>query len=144
METINFLLGAPLGQVMYWCYILVGSYAWAIILFTLITKIILLPLSLVAQVNSIKMVKMAPLLDEIKRLHAGKGELIIKEQKALYKKERYSTLAGILPLLLQIPIILGLINVVYNPLEHLLHYDQNTIALLIGHASVLCGRAWAQ
>ena len=37
-----------------------------------------------------------------------------------YKKERYSPLKGMLPLLVQIPIILGLINVIYNPLQHIL------------------------
>jgi YidC/Oxa1 family membrane protein insertase len=134
MEIINQILGVPLGFVMYWCYQVIGSYGWAIILFTLLTKVILFPLSLIAQKNSIKMVRMAPLLEEIKRSNVGNGELIIQEQKALYRQEGYSSFAGILPLLIQIPIILGLINVIYNPLEHLFHFDAATIGPVLERA----------
>ena len=45
MNTLISLLGAPLGHVMRWCYGLLGSYGPAILLFTLITKVILLPVA---------------------------------------------------------------------------------------------------
>ncbi|MCL2111212.1 MAG: YidC/Oxa1 family membrane protein insertase, partial [Clostridiales bacterium] len=60
MNIINDVVGSPLGNLMYWCYVAVGSYAGAILLFTLLTKAILFPLSVIAQKNSIKMVRMAP------------------------------------------------------------------------------------
>ncbi len=63
MGLINDLIGTPLGYLMYWCYLWIGSYGAAILLFTLLTKIILFPLSLIAQRNSIKMVRMAPVDD---------------------------------------------------------------------------------
>ncbi|MDR1798196.1 MAG: membrane protein insertase YidC [Clostridiales Family XIII bacterium] len=100
---------------MRWCYEVTGGYGAAIILFTVFTKVILFPLSLIAQKNSIKMVRMQPLLTDIRAYNSGDGPRIAADTKALYKKERYSTIAGILPLLLQIPIILGLIHVVYQP-----------------------------
>ena len=74
MSIINDLIGTPLGYFMFWCYALVGSYGAAILLFTLITKAILFPLSVVAQKNSIKMVRMAPELDDIKRYNSGNGD----------------------------------------------------------------------
>jgi YidC/Oxa1 family membrane protein insertase len=126
---------------MYWCYIGVGSYGAAILLFTLLTKIILFPLSVIAQKNSIKMVRMAPELDDIKRYNSGNGELIAQEISALYKKEKYSTIAGILPLLVQIPIILGLINVIYNPLQHLMRLNPAVISELTAKAAELLGKA---
>ena len=46
MNTLISLLGMPLGRVMRWCYALLGSYGPAILLFTLITKVLLLPLVL--------------------------------------------------------------------------------------------------
>jgi len=140
MSLINDLIGTPLGYLMNWCYLWVGNYGAAILLFTLLTKIILFPLSLMAQKNSIKMVRMAPELDDIKRYNSGNGELIAQEIRALYKKERYSTTAGVLPLLVQIPIILGLINVIYNPLQHLMRLDRSTIAELTGKAAELLGK----
>lgn len=135
MEIINTILGVPLGYLMYFCYLLVGNYGVSIMLFTLLTKIVMFPLSIMSQKNSITMVKMHPLLEDIKQRYAGNNTLIIEEQKALYKREHYSTIKGMIPLLVQIPIILGLINVVYNPLQHLLHMDPQTIGVLLSQAS---------
>jgi len=138
MSSLISLIGTPLGYIMYWCFVLFQNYGIAILSFTLLTKIILFPLSMVAQKNSIVMVKMQPELADIKSRNAGNGELIMQETKALYKKERYSTIKGLLPLLIQIPIILGLIDVIYNPLQHLLHLDSLTIqGLIIQTADVL-------
>ena len=137
MEAFINLIGWPLGYLMYWCFLLLRNYGAAILLFTLLTKVILFPLSIIAQKNSIKMVKMQPALSDIKLRNSGNGELIAQETKALYKKERYSTILGLLPLLIQIPIILGLINVIYNPLQHLFHFDAATISLLIDQATAV-------
>ncbi|MDR3316371.1 MAG: membrane protein insertase YidC [Coriobacteriales bacterium] len=137
MEAINTIFGIPLGYVLYFCYNLLGNYGLAILLFTLLTKVILFPLSIIAQKNSIIMVKIQPALDEIKQRYAGNTTLILDEQKALYKREHYSMLKNVLPLLIQIPIILGLINVIYNPLQHLLHIDPATIQTLVAHTAVL-------
>jgi YidC/Oxa1 family membrane protein insertase len=131
LEVINAILGIPLGYIFYFCYQIVPNYGLAILLFTLLTKVLMFPLSLVSQKNSIVMVKIQPALDEIKQRFAGNNTLILDEQKALYKREHYSMIMGILPLLLQIPIILGLICVIYNPLQHLCHLDSDTIRSLI-------------
>jgi len=131
VESFINLIGAPLGYLMYWCFELLRNYGAAILLFTLLTKIILFPLSVVAQKNSIKMVKMQPELADIKLRNIGNGELIMQETKALYKKEHYSTVKGILPLLVQIPLILGLIDVIYNPLRHLLRFGKQTVESLV-------------
>lgn len=139
MEIINTILGVPLGYLMYFCYLLVGNYGVSIMLFTLLTKVVMFPLSIMSQKNSITMVKMHPLLEDIKQRYAGNNTLIIEEQKALYKREHYSTIKGMIPLLVQIPIILGLINVVYNPLQHLLHMDPQTIGVLLTQASQVLG-----
>jgi YidC/Oxa1 family membrane protein insertase len=81
------------------------------------------------------MVKMQPMLEDIKQRFAGNSTLILEEQKKLYKQEHYSMLKGMLPLLLQIPIILGLINVIYNPLQHILHIDPQIIRSLVAQAA---------
>ncbi|MDR2715906.1 MAG: membrane protein insertase YidC [Coriobacteriaceae bacterium] len=139
MESFINAIGMPLGYLMYGCFELLRNYGAAILLFTLLTKVILFPLSVIAQKNSIKMVKMQPELADIKLRNSGNGELIMQDTRALYKKERYSTVKGILPLLVQIPLILGLIDVIYNPLRHLLHLDSPTIAALTGRTAEVLG-----
>ena len=140
MSLINTIFGIPLGYLMFFSFKILSDYGLSIIFFTFLTKIIMFPLSLLSQKNSIRMVKMKPVLDEIKERYADNPNLILSEQKKLYKEEKYSSFAGILPLLLQIPLILGLINVIYNPLQHLIHLDANTIALLIEKAGVITNK----
>lgn len=128
MDIINTVIGIPLGYVMYFCMLLVKNYGLAIIIFTLISKIVLLPLSLWVQKNSIKMVKLQPELNELNAKYIFDKDKFYDAQIDLYKREKYHTFAGILPLLIQIPLILGVINVIYNPMQHLLHMDHTVIA----------------
>ena len=120
-------IGIPLGYVMWFCYLVVNNYGLAIVLFTLLSKVIMFPISLSVQKNSVKMVKLKPELDEIAKRYQGDKERIAEEQIKLYDREKYSPALGCLPLFFQIPIILGLINVIYNPLKHLLHLKQDVI-----------------
>ena len=139
MNIINTVLGVPLGYVMWACYALVKNYGLAIVLFTILSKVILFPISYVSHKNSIKMVKLKPALDEVKRRYAGDKDKIAEEQIRLYDEEKYSPALGCLPLVIQIPMILGLINVIYNPLQHLLHLGKDTIALFTNHTMTLLG-----
>ncbi len=144
MNIINTLLGIPLGYLMYFCQLLVRSYGASIILFTFLTKLLMFPLSLSSQKNALIMVKIQPALEDIKQRNRGNSALIVEEQRALYRQEGYSTLKSLLPLLVQIPLILGLINVIYNPLQHLLHLDSGAIGLLLQKTAGLLGTTAAQ
>jgi len=65
------------------------------------------------------MVKIKPALDDLQARYENEPDMIIKEQKALFKKEGYSALKAIMPLLVQIPLIIGVISVINNPVRHL-------------------------
>ncbi|MBD5118569.1 MAG: membrane protein insertase YidC [Clostridiales bacterium] len=121
MELINTIIGTPLGWLMYGCYWLFRNYGIAILAFTLLTKAVMFPISLLVQKNSIKMVKMKPQLDMLRYQYVDDSDAFIDAQSALYKQEHYNPMAGVIPLLLQLPIILGLLDVVYKPLKHILH-----------------------
>ena len=58
------------------CYDLCGNYGLAIILFTVLSKVILLPISVWVQKNSIKMVKMQPEINMLKAQHFGDPDAI--------------------------------------------------------------------
>ena len=103
-----------LGYVMDWCYALVPNYWAAIILFTLLTKIILLPVSLWTNANGLKMVSIMPEINRVKAAYYGDREKIGDEQAALYKKHNYHPLLSMIPLAIQIIILLGLIGVIHT------------------------------
>ena len=77
-----------LGFIMSFLYNLCKNYGVAIILFTLFSKIVLLPFSIWVQKNSIKMVKMQPDINKIKINYIGDKDKIAEETAALYKKEK--------------------------------------------------------
>ncbi|MDL2220698.1 membrane protein insertase YidC [Eubacteriales bacterium OttesenSCG-928-N14] len=137
---INTIIGTPLGYLMWLCLLLLGNYGVAIIVFTLLTKVILFPLSIWVQKNSIKMIKLQPAINQIAARFAGDKDKVAEEQMALYKQESYRPLAGVIPMLIQIPIILGLISVIYNPLQHLLHLDAGIISAFSAQATAFVGQ----
>ena len=112
--VIDFLTGL-LGRVMTFCYSLLNDYGFSIILFTLITKAVLFPLSIVTQKNSIKMVNMQPEIDQLKIKYIDDKDKFADEQLALYKKFKYNPFLDTLPLLIQIPIVLGRSHNSYPP-----------------------------
>ena len=139
MEIINTLIGTPLGWLMSFCYDIFNDYGLAIIIFTLMTKIVMFPISLLVQKNSIKMVKMKPRLDALRYQYVDDKDAYLDAQSALYKAEHYSPMAGVWPLLLQLPIIFGLLDVVYKPLKHILHVAPATIDAFVLKTASLMG-----
>lgn len=77
MAIIDILLATPIGWVMSLMYDLLQNYGLTILLFTVFVKLIMFPVSILAQKNSIKMVKMQPLIDGLKRKYPDKAD---KEQ----------------------------------------------------------------
>lgn len=139
MDAIFSFIGTILGYGMWACYSVFKDYGMAIVIFTLFTKVILLPIALWVQKNSIKMVKMKPQLDALKYRYIDDKDAYMDAQAALYKKEKYSPMAGVYPLLLQIPLIFGLIDVIYKPLKHLLHIPADVIDAFVEKTGEILG-----
>lgn len=128
MGVISEIIGWPLGWVMWLCYKILSNYGFALIFFTLITKILLFPMTLKQQKSSIKMAMVKPKLDNIQKKYANNKEKLNEEMMKLYQEEGYNPMSGCLPLLIQFPILFGLINVVYNPLTHIVRLSKEVIS----------------
>ena len=94
------------------CYAICNNYGWAIVLFTLLSKIVLIPVSVWVQLNSIKMVKMQPEINYLYAKHFGDKDAIAEGQGDIYKKYKYNPLASMIPLIIQLIILMGLIEVI--------------------------------
>ncbi len=101
-----------LGMIMDYCYLVCKNYCLAIVLFTLISKIVLLPVSIWVQKNSIKMVKMQPELNEIKVAHFGDKDTIAEFNTEVYKREKYNAFASVIPMVIQVVLLIALIAVI--------------------------------
>ena len=109
----------PFGYLMKWCWQFVGNYGVAIILFTLLTKIVLIPISVWIQKNSILMVKIQPEINFLKANNYGNLDAIADGQAQIYKKAHYRPLITIIPLILQIILLLAVVEIVEHPATYL-------------------------
>jgi len=129
MSFITSLLGVPLGWIMYAFYFLTNNYVFALLLFTIVTRAIMIPTSVKQQKSTVKMAIIKPELDELQKKYANNKEKLNEEMMKLYSREGYSPTAGCLPLLIQFPILFGLIDVIYKPMTHILRISSETIAI---------------
>ncbi|WP_104472691.1 membrane protein insertase YidC [Acinetobacter indicus] len=96
---------------------LVGNWGWAIILLTILVKLILWPLSSKSYRSMAKMRVIAPEMQRMKEEFGEDRMRFSQEMMALYKREQVNPLAGCLPLLLQMPIFLALYWVLMESVE---------------------------
>ena len=98
-------------------FMLVPNYGIAIILVTLATKLIFLPLTFKSSESMAKMATLNPKMAEIRERLKGKPDKMNQEIAALYKKEKINPLSGCLPMLLQLPVFFALYNLLNSHFE---------------------------
>jgi YidC/Oxa1 family membrane protein insertase len=109
----------PLGWILQLGYLITGSFGLAILFFAFVSKAITFPLALAMQKNSIALLKIQPKMDYITRTHYGDRDRINEEQYQLFKQEHYSPFSGLWPLIAQMVLLVGMVNVIYDPFKHL-------------------------
>ncbi len=98
-----------------------GSIGLGIILFTICTRIIILPLTLKSIQSSRKMQEVQPLIKELQRKYGKDQKKLQEETLKLYRDYKINPVGGCLPMFLQLPIFFG----VYQAVIHLMLPDQH-------------------
>ena len=100
-------------------YSYVHSWGWAIVLLTLLIKIVLFPTS-IKQIQSMeKMKRIQPKLKEIQDKYKDRPEEFQRRTMELYKTEKVNPLSGCLPLLIQLPLLWAIFALLQNPKNHI-------------------------
>ncbi|MBR5227062.1 MAG: membrane protein insertase YidC [Clostridia bacterium] len=121
-------IASLLGEVIRFIYNLVGeNYGLSIILFTILTKLILFPINYKQSKAMKDMQKLAPLQEEIKQKYKGNKEKQAEELAKAYEQYKINPMAGCLPLLIQIPIILAMFYIVKQPLTYILQVPEEQV-----------------
>ena len=112
-EFFSFLY-IPFGWLLHWIYEFIGSYGWSLILFTILVRLLMFPLSVSQQNGSAKQARLQPKIAKIRQRYAGNQVKMNEEMQKLYDRENYNmmSISGCLPLLIQFPIIIGLFGVI--------------------------------
>jgi YidC/Oxa1 family membrane protein insertase len=102
----------PLVQFITWLNGLVGNLGVAIIIATIVAKALVMPLMLKSMNNTAKMQELQPEMDKIKKKYAGKSDrgsqmAMNQEMSLLYKERGINPMAGCLPMLIQMPLMIA-------------------------------------
>ena len=107
-------LSKPFFKVLLWIHGLIGNWGWAIILFTLLVKLVLFPLSYKGMMSMQKLKDLAPKMKELKEKYKGDPAKLNAQMMEMYKKNGANPMGGCLPMLLQIPVFFALYRVLLN------------------------------
>ncbi len=111
----------PIRDFLIWCLLkinlLVGNLGWALVIFSLLSKLVLLPLTQKSTESMKKMQELAPKINEIKEKYKDKPEVMNKEVMKLYKTNKVNPMGGCLPLLLQMPFFFALWSALLNSID---------------------------
>lgn len=137
VDTIEFLysiIGTPLGYILYGIYEVIckntgASIGIAILVFTFIVKLAMLPLAIKQQKNSAKSAIFAPKVREIQQKYKNNQE---KQQQELAKlqKQGYSPMGGCGTMAITFLLLFGVLDVVYKPMTHIKHMQNETTAVM--------------
>lgn len=115
MSYIYGLLKGAISALLHLMYGLTGNFGVAIILATIVIKIILLPLTL-KQDKSMKSMKvLQPEIEKIKQQYQNDPKMMNQKTMELYQKHKVNPMGGCLPLLIQLPILWALFGVLRDP-----------------------------
>lgn len=89
-------------------YSFVGNYGWAIVLFTILIRLLLLPLDIKSRQGMRKMQKIQPEMNKIQQKYANDKAKLQQKQSELMRREHYNPMTGCLPLLIQMPILFAM------------------------------------
>lgn len=121
LKTLNFGWLSPISHVMLlflnYLHQEIGNYGWAIILLTLLLKLLLLPFTMYGEKNMRKGAEMQQKLAYLQKKYKDNPEMFNQQREELIKKHGVPGLAGCLPLLLTLPILIGLNTVLSNAIE---------------------------
>ncbi len=129
-DQLMYYICVPLGALMKACWQIVGNYGVAILLFTLLSKVVILPVTVWVHKNSIKMVKIQPEVNFLKAQYYGDLDRVAEGQSKLFKREKYSPLASIVSLLVQLFLLSAIIEIIYHPLTYIIGLSPEVIAEL--------------
>ena len=120
-QSIDFgyfsFISVPMLHALHFFQTYTGNYGLAIILLTLVIKLLLWPLTQKSFVSMKRMQKLQPQMQRLKEKFGDDKTRLNKEMMDLYKRNKANPLGGCLPLLLQFPFFIGFYNALLTPIE---------------------------
>ena len=119
MYTILGIIAKPMGLLLDLLDGFIGNYGLSIIIFTVFVKLCLYPLYIKQTKSTAMMSEMQPKIKAIQNKYANDQEMMNIKMQELYKEEKFNPMGGCLPMLIQMPIIMGLFALLRHPMRYI-------------------------
>lgn len=128
-------IAIPIGQFLLFIYNTVAfhRYGLAIIILTIIIRLLLLPLTVKQYSSTLKMQEIQPKIQEIQKRYKNDKEKLNEELMKFYQENNVNPAGGCLPLVIQMPIIIALYNVIQRPLRYMVGKSDAVITEIMKH-----------
>lgn len=132
------------GRILLWIYNFCGNYALSLAIFTLLTKLVLFPLSYKGKQNMMQMNSMNAEMQRLQKQYGKDQQRYQQELQKLYEEEQVNPMGGCLWSLLPLPIMMGLYYVIRKPMLYMLCLTEDQIsavkeALVAAQSGILDG-----
>lgn len=113
------ILASPLGWLLTQLYNLVGNYGISLVIITVLVKLALYPVYKKQILSTASMTDMQPKMQELQRKYANDKETLNAKMAELYQEEGFNPMAGCLPMVVQMIVIMGLFALLRNPMIYI-------------------------
>ena len=130
-------IGWIFGYVLWYAYLAVGSFAIAILIFTVILRVFQFPLQIKSQKSMAGSMRLQKKQQEIQEKYGRDREKVNEELSKLYEKENISPTGGCLTTLVPMFLLMGVYWTVRYPLTNTLHIAQETVDKMLAYGKGL-------
>jgi len=122
--TLGYWICSPFAWLVRLFYNLTGSYGVALILFTLVIKLIMFPFQIKSRKNMIRMNRMSGKQQEIQKKYANNAAKMNEEMQKLYQEEGVNPMSGCLWSFIPLPILIALYSIIRQPITHFMRVSK--------------------
>lgn len=121
-------INKPLGYVIkFLSELFGGNFALAVLAFTILINLVMIPLSIKSQKSSVQQTRIKPKLDELKKRYGDDKQQYNAAMQKLYQEEKVSMSGGCLPMIVRLIIMLSIYNLILSPVTYMVGVDKDKV-----------------
>ena len=135
MSTIGYYICVPFAWLVRLFYNLTNSYGVALILFTLVIKLIMLPFQVKSKKSMMRMSRVSGQMQELQKRYAKNQAKLQEEMQKLYEEEGVNPMSGCLWSLIPFPILIALYSIIRQPITHFMMLSKDVLQTVVQSAA---------
>lgn len=131
MSTIGYYICVPFAWLVRLFYDLTNSYGVALILFTLVIKLIMLPFQMKSKKSMMRMSRVSGQMQDLQKRYAKNQAKLQEEMQKIYEEEGVNPMSGCLWSFLPLPILMALYSIIRQPITHFMMLSKDVLQTVV-------------